>query len=63
MEFIQVFNWAVPTGFNDAIAQCRFDLGDSLYDTKKAYDHCYMIRVKVGDKNSINILVPLVQSH
>lgn len=38
MEFIQGFDWAVPTGFNDAIAQCKFDLGDSLYNTIKAYE-------------------------
>lgn len=38
MEFIQGFNWAVPKAFNDAITQCRFEAGDTLYDTRKAYE-------------------------
>jgi hypothetical protein len=37
MEFYSGFLWAVPEAFADAIAHCRFDEGDILYDTRKAY--------------------------
>jgi hypothetical protein len=32
------FSWAVPTAFADAVALCRFEQGDTLYDTPKAYE-------------------------
>jgi hypothetical protein len=38
MEFISGFSWAVPTAFADAVALCRFEQGDTLYDTPKAYE-------------------------
>ena len=38
MEFISGFKWAVPKAFNDAITQCKFEVGDTLYDTPKAYE-------------------------
>ena len=38
MEFFSNFTWAVPHAFADAIALCRFEEGDILYDTPKAYD-------------------------
>ena len=38
MEFFSGFQWAVPKAFSDAVALCRFEEGDILYDTKKAYD-------------------------
>ena len=38
MEFFSGFKWAVPVAFSDAVALCRFEEGDILYDTQKAYD-------------------------
>ncbi|SCZ84221.1 hypothetical protein [Nitrosomonas mobilis] len=38
MEFFSGFKWAVPRAFSDAVALCRFEEGDILYDTKKAYN-------------------------
>lgn len=38
MEFFSGFSWAVPVAFSDAVALCRFEEGDILYDTPKAYD-------------------------
>ena len=37
MEFFSRFSWAVPTVFSDAIANCKFEEGDILYDTQFAY--------------------------
>lgn len=38
MEFFPGFTWAVPQAFSDAVALCRFEEGDMLYDTPKAYE-------------------------
>ncbi len=38
MEFFPYFTWAVPQAFSDALAFCRFEEGDVLYDTAKAYE-------------------------
>ena len=38
MEFFSGFKWAVPVAFSDAVSLCRFEEGDILYDTSKAYD-------------------------
>jgi len=38
MEFFSGFKWAVPVAFSDAVSLCRFEEGDILYDTPKAYD-------------------------
>jgi hypothetical protein len=38
MEYFNQFNWPVPKGFGDAIAMCKFEQGDILYNTKKAYE-------------------------
>ena len=38
MDFFLGFKWAVPVAFSDAVALCRFEEGDILYDTPKAYD-------------------------
>ncbi|NTW64972.1 MAG: hypothetical protein HGB21_01475 [Nitrospirae bacterium] len=32
------FKWAMPKAFKEALAACRFEQGDTLYDTRKAYD-------------------------
>ena len=37
-NFLDGFLWAVPTAFSDPLAACRFEQGDILYDTKKAYE-------------------------
>ena len=36
--FFTEFCWAVPKAFRDALAACRFEPGDTLYDTARAYD-------------------------
>jgi len=41
MEFFSGFAWAVPTAFGDAVALCRFEQGDTLYDTRKAYEESW----------------------
>lgn len=38
MEFFSGFKWAIPVAFSDAVSLCRFEEGDILYDTPKAYD-------------------------
>lgn len=38
MEFFSGFSWAVPKAFADAVALCRFEQGDTLYDNQKAYE-------------------------
>ena len=41
MEFFSGFSWAVPTAFGDAVALCRFEQGDTLYDTRKAEEESW----------------------
>ncbi len=36
-EFFPLFKWAVPTDFSDAVNLCRFEEGDTLYDSSLAY--------------------------
>lgn len=38
MDYFSGFAWAVPRAFSDAVALCRFEEGDTLYDTKAAYE-------------------------
>ena len=38
MEYFTGFKWAVPKAFSDAVSLCRFEEGDILYDTNKAYE-------------------------
>lgn len=38
MDFFPKFKWAVPHAFSDALAACRFEQGDILYDTLMAYE-------------------------
>ena len=38
MEFFSGFKWAVPIAFSETLSLCRFEQGDTLYDTPKAYD-------------------------
>jgi len=37
-DYFDGFAWALPTVFADALAMCRFEQGDVLYDTKRAYE-------------------------
>jgi len=37
-EYFGGFSWAVPKAFAEPVAACRFEQGDILYDTKKAYE-------------------------
>ena len=37
MEFFTRFSWAVPMVFSDAIANCKFEEGDIIYDSQPAY--------------------------
>ncbi len=46
MEFFSNFSWAVPQAFSDAVALCRFEEGDVLYDTPKAYDSSWCESLK-----------------
>jgi len=39
MEYFSGFKWAVPIAFSEAVSLCRFEEGDILYDTAKAYDN------------------------
>ena len=38
MDFFAGFAWAVTRAFADPLERCRFERGDTLYDTPKAYD-------------------------
>ena len=40
-EYFDNFAWAVPLAFADALGTCRFERGDTLYNTKKAYEHTW----------------------
>jgi hypothetical protein len=37
-RFFDGFSWAVLTAFAGPVAACRFELGDTLYDTRRAYE-------------------------
>jgi hypothetical protein len=37
-EFFPGFVWAVRKAFREPLASCRFEQGDILYDTRKAYE-------------------------
>jgi hypothetical protein len=37
MEFFTEFSWAVPNIFSGAIAKCKFEEGDIIYDSQFAY--------------------------
>ena len=37
-DYFTCFDWAVPKAFKEPLASCRFEQGDILYDTPKAYE-------------------------
>lgn len=38
MEYLDQFAWPVPKGFSDAVFACKFEQGDLLYNTPRAYE-------------------------
>jgi hypothetical protein len=38
MEYFEQFTWPFPKGFSEAIAACKFEQGDLLYNTRRAYE-------------------------
>lgn len=56
-NFLAGFDWAVPSAFIDALASCRFEEGDTLYDTPEAYGPDWSVaRTKI--KNSVQVRFP-----
>ncbi len=47
MDYFDRFEWAVPWAFHDAVDQCRFERGDTLYDTREAYGPDWSIASEV----------------
>jgi hypothetical protein len=37
-DYFDGFSWAVPVAFAEPLAACRFEEGDILYDTRRAYE-------------------------
>lgn len=37
-EYFKCFAWALPMAFREPLASCRFEQGDILYNTPKAYE-------------------------
>jgi hypothetical protein len=58
MEFFERFAWAVPRAFRAALALCRFEAGDLLYDTRKAYAGAWAEGLQ-HLRYSIQVLSPL----
>lgn len=57
-EFFDGFAWALPKAFAAPLAACRFEQGDILYDTTKAYEGEWGIaRSHIG--HSIEIQSPM----
>ncbi|MFA5252694.1 MAG: hypothetical protein WC454_08950 [Phycisphaerae bacterium] len=61
-EYFDNFVWAVPLAFADALGTCRFERGDTLYNTKKAYERtwgeainhiAYSIQVKSPSRTTV----------
>lgn len=57
MAYVDGFAWAVPTAFLDALGQCRFERGDTLYDTPKAYEMRWSDAL-THIKNSVQVRFP-----
>lgn len=59
MKFYQQFKWAVPDAFTEALADCFFVKGDTLYDDKRAYlpwdtkNLNFSIQVQMPERNKI----------
>lgn len=57
-DYFDGFSWALPSAFADALAQCRFEQGDVLYDTKKAYEGEWGAAVR-HIKHRVEVTFPL----
>lgn len=57
MKFFSNFAWAVPFAFADALATCRFEEGDVLYDTPKAYEDNWL-KAKKHIHHSLQVRYP-----
>ena len=57
-EYFDGFSWAVPTAFADALAACRFEQGDMLYDTRLAYNGTWG-EAQQHIKHSIQVQSPM----
>lgn len=56
-SFIEGFTWVLPSAFIDALARCRFEEGDTLYDTKDAYGQEWSVaRQKI--QHSVQVRFP-----
>jgi len=56
-KYFSEFNWAVPSAFKDALSLCKFEEGDTLFDTKLAYELKWG-EAKKHIKNYIQIRYP-----
>ncbi len=57
-DYFDGFSWALPSAFADALALCRFEQGDVLYDTKRAYEGEWTSAVR-HIKHRIEVTFPL----
>jgi hypothetical protein len=57
-EFFGGFKWAVPRAFASPLSACRFEQGDVLYDTDKAYEGEWGA-AKSHIKHSVEIKAPM----
>ncbi len=57
-EFFDGFSWAVPTAFAETLAACRFEQGDVLYDTRRAYEGTWG-QARPHVSHSIQVKLPL----
>jgi len=55
--YYDLFSWAVPLAFSDPLALCRFEEGDTLYNTAKAYLSPWSEALK-HIKHSIQVTFP-----
>jgi hypothetical protein len=56
MDFFAGFSWPVPTAFAAAVAACRFEQGDVLYSSKRAYRAWDPVRSEL--RHHIQVLDP-----
>lgn len=57
VEYFEGFKWAVPTAFRAALDDFGFKRGDTLYDTRSAYEMGWADALKVMDR-SIRVRYP-----
>ena len=57
-DYFDGFSWALPNAFADALALCRFEQGDMLYDTRRAYEGEWASAVR-HIKHRVEVTFPL----